>query len=123
MCGVKTAAGANPESRMTYAKIIGEKEEAVASVTFDFLGIYRPGVILGNTNTPGFLGYVMPLLQWALPSKYHAIHNNDLARAMVAQSEQAFLAIAQGNAPMATVKILEHKEMQPFFVSSERDEA
>jgi hypothetical protein len=41
----------------------------------------------------------MPLLHWAMPSKYHSIHKNDLARAMVAQSEQAFLAIAQGNAP------------------------
>jgi hypothetical protein len=41
----------------------------------------------------------MPLLQWVMPSKYHSIHKNDLARAMVAQSEQAFLAIAEGKAP------------------------
>ena len=48
---------------------------------------------------------------------------NDLARAMVAQSEQAFLAIAQGNAPKEeTVKILEYKEMEPFFVKGESDE-
>jgi hypothetical protein len=40
----------------------------------------------------------------------------------VAQSEQAFLAIAQGNAPKeATVKILEYKEMEPFFVKGESD--
>ena len=75
------------------------------------------------SNTPGVLGYVMPLLHWTMPSKYHSIHKNDLARAMVAQSEQAFLAIAQGNAPMeATVKILEYKEMEPFFVKGESDE-
>jgi hypothetical protein len=42
---------------------------------------------------------------------------------MVAQSEQAFLAIAQGNAPKEeTVKILEYKEMEPFFVKGESDE-
>jgi hypothetical protein len=42
---------------------------------------------------------------------------------MVAQSEQAFLAIAPGNAPKgATVKILEYKEMEPFFVKGESDE-
>ena len=42
---------------------------------------------------------------------------------MVEQSEQAFLAIAQGNAPKeATVKILEYKEMKPFFVNGDRDE-
>jgi hypothetical protein len=41
---------------------------------------------------------------------------------MVAQSEQAFLAIAQGNAPKATVKVLEYKEMKPFFVKGESNE-
>ena len=123
VCGVMTAVGANPDAGTKYAKIIGEKEKAVESVLFDFLGIYRPAVILGNSNTPVALGYVMPLLNWAMPSKYHSIHKNDLARAMVAQSEQAFLAIAQGNAPKeATVKILEYKEMDPFFVKGESDE-
>jgi uncharacterized protein YbjT (DUF2867 family) len=123
VCGVMTAVGAHPAARMKYAKIIGEKEKAVESVRFDFLGVYRPAVILGNSNTPGALGYVMPLLHWAMPSKYHSIHKNDLARAMVAQSEQAYLAIAQGNAPQEpTVKILEYKEMEPFFVEGEAGE-
>ena len=122
MCGVMTAVGADPEARVKYTKIIGEKEKAVESVKFDFLGIYRPAVILGNSNTPGALGYVMPLLHWAMPSKYHSIHKNDLARAMVAQSEQAFLAIAHGNAPQGPIlKILEYKEMGPFFLKGESD--
>jgi hypothetical protein len=42
---------------------------------------------------------------------------------MVAQSEQAFLAIAQGNAPREpTMKILEYGEMEPFFVKGESNE-
>jgi hypothetical protein len=42
---------------------------------------------------------------------------------MVAQSEHAFFAMAQGNAPEgATVKILEYKDMEPFFIKGERDE-
>jgi hypothetical protein len=62
-------------------------------------------------------------VQWAMPSRYHSIHKNDLARAMVAQSEQAFLAIAQGNAPREpTVKILEYEEMEAFFVKGDSDE-
>ena len=123
VCAVMSAAGANPDSGMKYAKIIGEKEKAVESVKFDFLGLYRPAVILGNSNTPGALGHIMPLLHWAMPSRYHSIHKNDLARAMVAQSEQALLAIAQGNAPYGvTVKILEYKDMEPFFVKGESDE-
>ena len=123
VCGVMTAAGANPEAGMKYAKIIGEKGKAAESLKFNFLGLYRPAVILGNSNTPGILGYVMPLLHWAMPSKYHSIHKNDLARAMVAQSEQAFLALARGNSPeQATVKVLEYKEMEPFFVKGDSDE-
>ena len=56
-------------------------------------------------------------------SNWHSIHKNDLARAMVAQKEQASLAIAQGNASKEpTVKILEHKDMAPFFVKGESDE-
>src|SRR6202050_1342359 len=80
VCGGMTAAGADPASGMKYAKIIGEKEKAVESVKFEFLGVYRPAVILGNSNTPGALGYVMPVVHWAMPSKYHSIHKNDLAR-------------------------------------------
>ena len=118
-----TAVGADAGAGMKYAKIIGEKEKAVESLGFDFLGIYRPAVILGNSNTPGVLGYVMPLVHWAMPARYHSIHKNDLARAMVAQSEQAFLAIAQGDAPRnATVKLLEYKDMKPFFIKGDRDE-
>jgi hypothetical protein len=117
-----TAVGADPEAGMKYAKIIGEKENAVESVKFDFLGVFRPAVILGNSNTP-VLGYVMPLLNWAMPSMYQSMHKNDLARAMVAQSEQALLAIAQGKTPKeATVKILAYKEMEFFFVMGESDE-
>ena len=42
---------------------------------------------------------------------------------MVAQTKQAFLSIAHGNAPKEpTVKILEYKEMEPFFVKGESDE-
>jgi hypothetical protein len=42
---------------------------------------------------------IRPEVLQAMPSNWHSIHKNDLARAMVAQTEQAFLAIAQGNAP------------------------
>ncbi len=76
-------------------------------------------MILGNSNTPGLLGHVMPFVHWAMPAKYHSIHKNDLARAMVAQSEQAFQAIARGNGPNDSVKVLEFNDMKPFFVESD----
>ena len=120
VCGFMTAVGADPKSSMKYVKIIGEKEKAAEAVGFDFLGVYRPAVILGNSNTPGVLAHVMPLLHWAMPRKYHSIYKNDLARAMVAQSEQAFLTLAQNTGPsQPVVKILEYRDMEPFFVKGE----
>jgi hypothetical protein len=45
------------------------------------------------------------------------------SRADGGASEKAFRAKAQGNAPEgATVKILEYKDMEPFFIKGERDE-
>jgi uncharacterized protein YbjT (DUF2867 family) len=118
---VMTAAGADAGSSVRYARFIGEKEEAARAVGFDFLGLYRPSVILGNSNTPGLLGWVMQPLGWVMPSsKIRAIHKNDVARAMVAQSEQAFAALGREGAPgRPMVKILEYKEMRPFFVKGE----
>jgi len=112
------AAGADSQSSTKYLRNIGDKEKKSEELKFDFLGLYRPAVILGNSNTPSALGVVMPLLHWAMPARYHSIHKNDLARAMVAQSEQAFLALVQGKGPaVPAVKILEYKEMEPFFVA------
>jgi uncharacterized protein YbjT (DUF2867 family) len=113
-----TAVGADSQSTTKYLRNIGDKEKKSKDLEFDFLGLYRPAVILGNSNTPSALGLVMPLFHWALPSRYHSIHKNDLARAMVVQSEQAFLALAQGEGPAApAVKILEYKDMQPLFTA------
>ena len=55
----------------------------------------------------------MPFVHWAMPAKYHSVHKNDLARAMVAQSEQAFQTIAKGSKPEEAVKILEFKVSFP----------
>jgi uncharacterized protein YbjT (DUF2867 family) len=117
-----TAAGANSQSSTNYLRNMGDKEKQSEALKFDFLGLYRPGVILGNSNTPSALGLVMPLLHCVMPSRYHSIHKNHLARAMVAQSEQAFLALVQGrNAAAPAVKILEYKQMEPFFVAGDSD--
>src|SRR6476659_2581893 len=115
-----TAAGADSQSSTKYLRNMGAKEKKSEDLKFEFLGLYRPGVILGNSNTPSALGVVMSLFHWAMPSHYHSVHKNDLARARVGQAEQAFLALAQGKGPAApAVKILEYKEMKPFFVAGD----
>ena len=64
----------------------------------------------------------MPLFHWAMPSRYRSIHKSDLARAMVANSERAFLALVQGKGPaVPAVMILEYREMASFFVAGDSD--
>lgn len=117
VAGVMTAVGASPDSRMKYVRFIGEKERAAESVGFEFLGLYRPAVILGNSNTPGLLNTVMPLVHWAMPSKYHSIHKDAIAQAMVAQSEQALDVLRRAGPPQPpVVKRLEYREMMAFAV-------
>ncbi|MFN7917645.1 MAG: hypothetical protein U0Q55_20025 [Vicinamibacterales bacterium] len=120
VAGVMTAAGASSSSMVRYARIIGDKEKAVEAVGFEFLALYKPSVILGNSNTPGYLERVMPLLHWAMPSSMRSIHTNDLARAMVARSEQALLALPPAGSDARVVQKLEYRDMEPYFVAGDR---
>jgi uncharacterized protein YbjT (DUF2867 family) len=120
--GLMTAVGADINSSFTYVRIIGEKERAVTGVGIPALGIYKPSVIFGNSNTPSYLRYVVPAVQWLLPSRYHSIHKNELARAMFEGTQQALAQLqqkqAQGGAlPTPVVKSYEYSDMQPFFKS------
>jgi uncharacterized protein YbjT (DUF2867 family) len=118
--GLMTAAGANIKSSFTYVRIIGEKEKAVTGVGIPTLGIYKPSVIFGNSNTPSYLRYVFPVVQWFLPSRYHAIHKNELARAMFEGTQQALAELQQtqaqgGGLPGPEVTSYEYRDMQPSF--------
>ena len=50
-----TAVGADSQSSTKYLRNIGDKEKKSEELKFDFLGLYRPAVILGNSNTPSAL--------------------------------------------------------------------
>jgi hypothetical protein len=101
-------------------RIIGEKEKAVTGVGIPALGIYKPSVIFGNSNTPAYLHYVFPAVQCVLPSRYHSIHKNELARAMFEGTQKALAELqqkqAQGGAlPEPEVRFYEYSDMKPFF--------
>jgi hypothetical protein len=89
-------------------------------------GISRPEWQIANCGpfqTSSSWVPIRPEMPRAMLSNWHSIHKNDLARAAVAPTEQAVLAIAQGNAPrVPTVKIREYKDMEPLFVKGESDE-
>ena len=79
--GLLSAAGSSPRSRIRYARIMGEKEEAVRSLGFKRLAIFRPGIIAGNVHTPGYLA----LLGRFVPGAFGTIDQDDIGRAFVSE--------------------------------------
>ena len=79
--GLLSAAGASAKSRIRYARFMGEKEDAVRSLGFKHLAIFRPGVIAGNANTPGFVAWLGRLI----PGSFGTIDQDDIGRAFVGE--------------------------------------
>jgi uncharacterized protein YbjT (DUF2867 family) len=118
--GVMTAAGVDVKSSFKNVRIIGEKERAVIGVGIRILSLFKPSVIFGNSNTPAFLHTIFPAVQWALPSRYHSIHKNELARAIVEGTQLALAELQQKQAEGSAifkpvVRSYEYNEMKPFF--------
>ena len=122
--GLLTAAGSDIKSSFSYVRIIGEKEKAVTDVGIPALGVFKPSVILGNSNTPSYLNYVFPAVQFVLPSRYHAIHKNQLARAMFEGTQRALAELqqkqAEGTFLGPEVKFYEYGDMKRFFTADDR---
>ena len=87
-----SAAGSSTTSRIRYARIMGEKEEAVRAIGFQRLAIFRPGIIAGNAHTPGYAAWLGRLI----PGSFGTIEQDDIGRAFVAE-------FAEGSAPNGTV--------------------
>jgi uncharacterized protein YbjT (DUF2867 family) len=118
--GLMTAAGVDVKSSFKNVRIIAEKERAVIGVGIAALSIYKPSIIFGNSNTPSFLRYVFPAVQWALPSRYHSIHKNELARAVVEGTQQALAELQESQNEGGTifepvVRSYEYSDMKRFF--------
>jgi len=75
-----SAAGSTPKSRVRYARVMGQKEEAVKAAGFPQLSIFRPGIIAGNVNTPGYVSALGRLV----PGSFGTIEQDDIGRAFAA---------------------------------------
>lgn len=76
-----SAAGSNPNSRIRYARVMGLKEATVQGVGFNSLAIFRPGIIAGNANTPGYVAWLGRLI----PGRFGTIEQDDIGRAFTAE--------------------------------------
>jgi uncharacterized protein YbjT (DUF2867 family) len=79
--GLLSAAGSSARSRIRYARIMGEKEDAVRSLGFKRLALLRPGIIAGNAHTPGYLAWLGRLV----PGAFGTIEQDDIGRAFVGE--------------------------------------
>jgi uncharacterized protein YbjT (DUF2867 family) len=76
-----SAAGSSARSRIRYARIMGMKEDAVRSIGFTRLAIFRPGIIVGNTHTPAWVGSLGALV----PGPFGNIDQRILGRSIAAE--------------------------------------
>jgi hypothetical protein len=63
-------------------------------------------------------------VQFVLPSRYHSIHKNELARAMFEGTQTALAELQQnlpegGAFPKPVVKFYEYSDMKPLFNKDE----
>lgn len=79
--------GANPNSSNFYLRLKGEIDEAVAKLNLNSTYIFRPSILLGkrNESRPGekIMQFVMPLLDFMIPSNSKAIRAEDVAKSML----------------------------------------
>jgi len=87
-----TAVGANIDSWTNVLKTKGEAEKAISKQGFERCSFFRPAVLLTKQNRYGLRGVIaqqwLPKVSWLLPSKYHEIHVESLARAMRINAER-----------------------------------
>ena len=73
-------------SRIKYLRVLGKKLNTVREVGFEKLAVFKPGTIVGNAHTPGwitpFTGLIPDALGWG------NIQQDELARAFVAHLEK-----------------------------------
>jgi uncharacterized protein YbjT (DUF2867 family) len=76
-----SAVGSSARSRFRYVRVMGMKEDTVRNVGFARLAVFRPGIIVGNTHTPAWVGWIGRLA----PGSFGNIDQRTLGRAIAAE--------------------------------------
>ena len=105
-----SAVGSDPQAATTgsgaagmprYARVKGESEEAVKESGPAVVSIFRPAMIIGSQHTPWLLEKALPVFSIITPAKYKSITVEQIAKAMVATSQN----------PPTTTAIYHYPEM------------
>lgn len=83
---IVTAMGASSSSGVFYNKVKGEIEEALASLQFEHIGIFRPSILIGDRTELRFgesIGQKFAkFFDFLIPAKYKGIQASEVAKAM-----------------------------------------
>jgi len=90
-------------SRVKQFRVAGRKYQAALDAGFDKLAVFKPGTIVGNKHTPGWITPFMSLIPDSMG--WGNIHQEDIARAFVAHldkrvADQVQPVVSYGNAEM-----------------------
>jgi uncharacterized protein YbjT (DUF2867 family) len=81
-----SALGANKSSSIYYNQVKGEIEEAISSVAFDAIHIFRPSLLLGprteKRSAEDAAKFFYKVFGFLIPKKYKAVQSVKVARAM-----------------------------------------
>jgi hypothetical protein len=86
--------GADPQSSVFYNKVKGELEEDLKVIPFDYLGLFRPSLLMGQRNEFR-LGEEMakiimrPLIWFKMFKKYRPIYDYQVAKALIHHANQS----------------------------------
>jgi uncharacterized protein YbjT (DUF2867 family) len=86
--------GADPRSKVFYNKVKGETEEDLKVIPFDYLGIFRPSILLGNRSDLR-MGeevakiFMKPLVWLKLAKGIRPIYDHQVAKNMIHHANQA----------------------------------
>src|SRR5580700_2291518 len=96
-CGLVSAMGADPKSRVFYNRVKGALEDALAQLPFEGLVVARPSLLIGNRASLGqpdrplekILAIFMKLFGPLIPANYRAIDAAKVARTILARTPAA----------------------------------
>ena len=104
-----TAVGADEsraDSGLKFLRVISKKQKAVVDVGFTKLAVFKPGTIVGNRHTPGWITPLMRLIPDSLG--WGNIHVDELAGAFVAHLEKR---VASQSEPVVSYGNKEMKQL------------
>lgn len=105
-----SALGADPQSSVYYNKVKGETEEDLKVLSFDYLGLFQPSLLLGS-RSEFRLGeevakiFMKPLNWLKVLKKYRPIHDYQVAKTMIFHANES---------KQVKVEVIPSKVMQDF---------